>query len=241
MSSSSGEVVDLRELLRVYTPEIARYLFAGTRPNTEFTISFDLDVIKIYEDYDRTERIAFKKERAKNEDAYDKERCIYELSQVGEIPASIPYQVPFRHLCNLLQIHDGDIEKTIAVLPDVKPEQTERIRQRAICAKNWLNGDAPEDFKFALRGAGEKVEFNEAELRAIRNLREIVVMPMDTFRDDRDCADAIYRTAETSDVDGNLMFRVTYQALIGKDHGPRLSNFLRVIQKDRLLSILSAY
>jgi lysyl-tRNA synthetase class 1 len=66
MSSSSGKVINLEDLLRVYTPETARYLFAGTRPNTEFTISFDLDVIKINEDYDRTERIAWNTEPAKD-------------------------------------------------------------------------------------------------------------------------------------------------------------------------------
>ena len=50
MSSSKGAVISLPDVLNVYQPEIVRYLFAGTRPNTEFVISFDLDVIKIYED-----------------------------------------------------------------------------------------------------------------------------------------------------------------------------------------------
>ena len=59
MSSSSGNVISLPDVLNVYQPEIARYMFAGTRPNTEFSISFDLDVIKTYEDYDKTERIAY--------------------------------------------------------------------------------------------------------------------------------------------------------------------------------------
>ena len=54
MSSSKGNVIGLSDVLKVYTPELTRYLFAGTRPNSEFTISFDLDVIKIYEDYDKT-------------------------------------------------------------------------------------------------------------------------------------------------------------------------------------------
>jgi lysyl-tRNA synthetase class 1 len=34
MSSSKGTVVDLPEVLKVYTPELVRYIFAGTRPNT---------------------------------------------------------------------------------------------------------------------------------------------------------------------------------------------------------------
>jgi lysyl-tRNA synthetase class 1 len=242
MSSSSGEVVDLRELLRVYTPELVRYLFAGTRPNTEFTISFDLDVIKIYEDYDRTERIAFKTEPAKNETAYIKERCIYELSQVGEIPDRIPYQVPFRHLCNLLQISDGDITKMISGLPGVRGEHEPRIRERATCAKVWLDEFAPEEFKFTLRNPGEKSDcLSEVELRALKNLRDMICAHKEYFRDDRACSDIIYKTAEMSEVDGKVIFRATYQALIGKDQGPRLSNFLRVIGSERLLDILSAY
>src|SRR3989344_812191 len=53
MSSSLGNVITLKDCLEVYEPEIVRFLFAGTRPNTEFAISFDLDVVKIYEDFDR--------------------------------------------------------------------------------------------------------------------------------------------------------------------------------------------
>jgi lysyl-tRNA synthetase class 1 len=241
MSSSKGEVVDLQDLLRVYTPELARYLFAGTRPNTEFTISFDLDVIKIYEDYDRTERIAFKAEAAKNEDAYRKERRIYELSQTGGVPARLPYQVPFRHLCNLLQIADGDIEKTIAALPDVQDEQRERLVQRCQCAVHWLAEDAPEEFRFTLRGAGERAPLNEAECGAVKALRDSVIAVIKNYADDKACAQAIYQAAEQSGVDSKTLFRAAYQALIGKDQGPRLANFLRVIDPDRLLSILSAY
>ena len=104
MSSSKGKVVDLPDLLRVYQPEVVRYLFAGTRPNTEFVISFDLDVIKIYEDYDKTERIYWGTEKAKDEETRVRESRIYELSQVQKVPSEAPYQVPFRHLCNLLLI-----------------------------------------------------------------------------------------------------------------------------------------
>ncbi|MDR3325370.1 MAG: lysine--tRNA ligase [Spirochaetaceae bacterium] len=241
MSSSKGEVVDLKELLRVYTPELVRYLFAGTRPNTEFTISFDLDVIKIYEDYDRTERIAFKAEAAKSEEIFLKERRIYELSQTGAVPEALPYQAPFRHLCSLLQIADGDIEKTIAALPDVQDEQRERLVQRCRCAVNWLEEDAPEEFRFKLRGAGEKAPLTEAECGAVKALRDGVVAHIEEYADDKACAAAIYEAAERSGVDGKMLFRAAYQALIGKDQGPRLANFLRVVEKGRLLSILSEY
>jgi lysyl-tRNA synthetase class 1 len=254
MSSSGGKVVDLPDLLRVYTPELVRYLFAGTRPNTEFTISFDLDVIKIYEDYDKTERIAWGDERARDENAFEREKRIYEFSQVQTGPGGIPampalkpYQIPFRHLCNLIQIADGDIEKAIEALArkgagGAPPgtEQIPGIRGRAICAKYWIEECAPEEFRFKLRGPG-KAELSGAEAGAVRALRDRVVAGIENYADDKSCAEAIYQVASDQGMEGKALFRAAYQALIGKDQGPRLANFLRSIGKDRLMEILAAY
>jgi lysyl-tRNA synthetase class 1 len=265
ISSSSGEVVDLGDVLKVYTPELARYLFAGTRPNTEFTISFDLDVIKIYEDYDRTERIAWKTEAARDEAAYLREKRIYEFSQTAvspegktAMPPVRPYQVPFRHLCNLIQIADGDIDKTIANLPVEGPgtEQIPALYARAVCAKYWVENCAPEEFRFRLKSgssgggdsspgsadnASDRARFSEAERGALRLLRDDVVSRIETFSDDKSCAEAIYAAAEKAGLEGKALFRAAYQALIGKEQGPRLANFLRSIEKKRLLESLGSY
>ncbi|GHV20372.1 lysine--tRNA ligase [Spirochaetia bacterium] len=238
MSSSKGRVIDLPTLLRVYTPEIVRFLFVGTRPNTEFTISFDLDVIKIYEDYDRCERIAWKVDTAKDDATYQKERRIYELSQVENIPDVMPYQIPFRHLCSLLQIADGGIEKTIMALNDVKPEQKAGLTARCVCALNWIADYAPDDFCFKLKEKSDAAALNETERAAVRDLRDNVIAKIETFTDDKSCAEAIYDVAKAHNIDGKVLFRASYQALIGKDQGPRLASFLRSIDKTRLLNIL---
>jgi lysyl-tRNA synthetase class 1 len=254
ISSSSGVVIDLKDLLKVYTPETVRYLFAGTRPNTEFTISFDLDVIKIYEDYDKTERIAWKVETAKDEETYQRERRIYELSQVSLspegktlMPELMPLQVPFRHLCNLIQIADGDINKAVEGIcrsrQDLTEGQLTPLRARAICAKYWVEECAPEEFRFRLRPEGKDVapNLNAAEIAAVRELRDRVITRIETYPDDKSCAEAIYDTAEHAGLDGKALFRASYQAIIGKDQGPRLANFLRSVNKERLLGILAAY
>jgi len=257
MSSSKGKVIDLPDVLRVYTPEIARYLFAGTRPNTEFTISFDLDVIKIYEDYDKTERIAWGDEKAKDEATFLREKRIYELSQVsldGEgrttMPAIKPYQIPFRHLCNLIQIADCDIEKTIerikggnvcGVNSVPSDAQLPALLTKCRCAKYWIEECAPEEFRFRLRPSGEKTDLSEKESAGIKLLRDSVVSNIEKYTDDKACAEAIYKCAEDSGLEGKELFRAAYQALIGKDQGPRLANFLRSIDKDRLLAILEKY
>ena len=243
MSSSKGKVVDLPDVLRVYTPEVTRYLFVSSRPNAEFTISFDLDVIKIYEDYDKTERIAWKLEEAKDEATYQRERRIYELSQVSTAELSVkPYQAPFRHLCNLIQIADGDTEKAILGL-GARPEQLPVLRRRAACAKYWVEECAPEDFRFKLKAAGEEAspELSDAEKAAVRSLRDKLIARIETIPDDKSCAEAIYKIAEEEGMEGKALFRAAYQALIGKDQGPRLANFLRSIDKERLLGILAIY
>jgi len=241
MSSSRGKVVDLYDVLKVYTPELTRYLFAGTRPNTEFSISFDLDVIKIYEDYDKTERIAWGAEKAKNEEVYAKERRIYELSQPEGLPARMPYQVPFRHLTSLLQIADGDIDRVLAGLPDLQEDQVPAFRRRCECAKYWVAECAPDEFRFSLRGPGEVADLADAEKAAIRDLRDRVIAGIDGYADDKSCAEAIYAVAADHGMDGKALFRAAYQALVAKDQGPRLAGFLRSIDKQRLLAILSAY
>jgi lysyl-tRNA synthetase class 1 len=253
ISSSSGDVIDLGDMLKVYTPQLVRYLFAGTRPNTEFAVSFDLDVIKIYEDYDKTERIAWKLEPAKNDDAYQWERRIYELSQPQTSPdgktlpleqMAKPYQIPFRHFCSLIQIADGDVEKalaSIAASPNgPSKEQLVPLRARAECAKYWVTHYAPDEFRFKLKSPGMPTTgLSPQEQAAIKLLCDEVVSRIETFTDDKPCAEAIYKVAEKAGIEPKALFRAAYQVLIGKDQGPRLASFLRAIDKQRLLGILT--
>lgn len=104
-----------------------------------------MDVLKVYEDYDKTERIVYGIDKAKSEDHFNKEKRIYMLSQIdGKIPETMPYQITIRMLSTLLQIYSGDADKVIASLGDVKPEQEERLRRRIACAWFWIQHSAPD-------------------------------------------------------------------------------------------------
>jgi lysyl-tRNA synthetase class 1 len=235
MSTSSGYGVDLRGVLAVYQPEVTRYLFAGTRPNTEFSISLDLDVIKTYEDYDKTERIAWGIEKAKNDEVFQREKRIYELSQVNGMPAAMPYQVPFRHLCNLLQINSGDIDAVIAFLGDVTPDQEATFRARGKCAWYWICECAPEGFRYTL---GEKTALDETEIAAVAKLTQDVIPRMDALSE-KELGQSLYDLAALLAIDPKALFAACYKALIGKDQGPRLANFLKCIGRERLERILA--
>ncbi|MDD3903488.1 MAG: lysine--tRNA ligase [Sphaerochaeta sp.] len=239
ISSSSGEVVSLYDVLEVFTPEITRYMFAGTRPNTEFAISFDLDVLKIYEDYDNCERIYFGLLPV-NEKRFAKEKRIYELSQVGEIPTEACYQIPFRHLCNLLQLHEGDITHAIASLGEMTESQKKRLENRCICAWNWITNFAPEEFKYRLStDADEKIELSEVEAKAITDLKALVEV-MESI-EDKEYTTRLYDAAKLNGLDTKEFFQLVYRIMIGKDQGPKLGPFIKTCGKEKVLSILKRY
>jgi lysyl-tRNA synthetase class 1 len=239
ISSSSGEVVSLYDVLEVYTPEITRYMFAGTRPNTEFSISFDLDVLKIYEDYDNCERIYFDLLPV-NEKRKAKEKRVYELSQVGEIPTEACYQIPFRHLCNLLQIHSGNIDEVLSTLEAMTKSQEERLRVRCACAWNWITQFAPEEFKFKLASEAEaKVSVEGDLLKAVQALSS-VVSQMDDL-DEKAFVTMLYAAATDNGVETSDFFTAVYQVLIGKEKGPKLAPFIQACGKDKVLPILKRY
>ncbi len=241
ISSSSGEVVSLKDVLEIYQPEMVRYMFASTRPNTEFTISFDLDVIKLYEDYDRCEKIYFGGESV-NENRAAKERRIYELSQVDKVRATMPTQVPFRHLCSLIQIQDGNADGVIEFLEiNTDEEDLKKIRTRARCAWNWTRQYAPDSFRFALRPRGSTpIELTEGQRGAIGLLRREIEQNLDSH-DEKSLSGAIYTLAGEAGMEPKEFFKLVYRVLIEKEMGPRLAGFLLTIGKGRALELLGGY
>ncbi len=243
ISSSSGDVVSVRDVLEVYQPEIVRHLFVGTRPNAEFAISFDLDVIKIYEDYDKCERIYFGIEEV-GEKRRAKEARIYELSQVHAVPERAPLQIPFRHFCNLLQITAGDIDRAVALFPgtdSLSEEELHRLRRRGSCAWNWINRFAPDDFRFTLKtGAEPPIELSDVQRVAVVALAD-EVRDRAAEHDEKSLAQAIYDIAAANGIEPKELFQIMYQVLVGKDQGPRLAGFLLTLGQSRVEEILGPY
>ena len=52
---------------------------------------------------------------------------------------------------------------------------------------------------------------------------------------------AVYAVAQECGIEPKALFNAMYQALIGKDQGPRLASFMKIIGKSRLEAILSVY
>lgn len=240
MSSSLGEVITLRECLEIYEPEIIRYLFASTRPNVEFAISFDLDVIKVYEDYDKTERVYFDEKLVESKKRYLKECRNYEFSQVGNIPKKMPLQVPFRHLTNLVQVHEGDVKKVLEEYKTfIKTDfDKKKLTTRALCAWNWVQKYAPEDMKFKIHekvSDAIKEKLNEDQRKAIKLLVE--KMKKEKY-DEGSLFEEFYNICQELKMDNKVFFKGVYLALIGKERGPKLAGFILTIGVNKVVNLL---
>ena len=236
MSSSKGEVITLKEVLEIYEPEVTRYLFAGTRPNREFAISFDADVINVYEEFDKAERIYFGAEQLQDEKKAEKYKIAYELSYIGKIPKIIPYQPKFRHLSMLLQINSLNIDKAVGYFEkELKNEYDKgRLRTRVQCAKNWLEKYAPEEFKFMVQ---EKcvIALNKEEKKL---LEELSTKLLEKNWTDVELHEEIYILCKNHNIQPKDFFTLAYRVLINKEKGPRLGSFILEIGREKVAKLL---
>ncbi len=237
MSSSKGEVITLKDVLEIYEPEITRYIFAGTRPNREFAISFDADVLKIYEDFDRTERVYFGIEKIGDKKAV-KEKAAYELSYIGKIPSSIPYQPGFRHLTTLLQINNLDVDKVVKYFEKELKNQHDkkRLRIRAECAKNWLQKYAPEEFTFSVQETST-VQLTASQKKVIHDLAQKLLEREWT---DVDLHEEMYVLCKNHTLSPQDFFKVAYKILINKEKGPRLAAFILEIGRKKVAALFKS-
>lgn len=242
LSSSSGQLITLAEAQEVYEPAVIRWIFASRKPNLDFTIAFDLDVMRTYDDFDRCERYAYGVEAGEDRKV-SYEKRIYELSCV-KMPESfgkLPAQFGFRHLCNQLQIQEGNIEKTREQYADtILTELDEaRFRSRAERAWRWISTFAPEEFKFKVRALGEVTE-KTSQPEAVKGVIEILSRPGIEKMDENVLANAIYEVMKSHGLDAKRFFPEVYKVLIGKPNGPKLATFLQAIGPTRAALLLKA-
>jgi lysyl-tRNA synthetase, class I len=233
-ASSSGNVVTLTEMLEIYEPEIVRYLFAGTRPNREFSISFDTDVLALYEEFDRVERVYFGLEKV-NDKKTAQFKAAYELSFIGQIPKTIPYQPGIRHLTTILQIYDFDIDKVVGYFEkELKNEHDKkRLRVRAECAMNWVQKYAPEDFRFKVQ---EKCLVT-VSAQGKKILSELASKLEEKDWTDKELHEEMYILCKNNDFPAGDFFKLAYNVLVNKDKGPRLASFILEIGKEKVAGL----
>ena len=213
-SGSKGNALTISEVLEIYEPEILRYLFVSTRPNKGFQISFDNDVIKIYEDFDSLENKYYKKL------ANPQEKRIYELSKL-KVTKEKPERISFRHLITLVQIGK------VGELKDTKKSRAKRV-------KKWLEKYAEEDMKFEIQNK-INISLTEKQKQALIALKES--LSVKDYNED-ELFNEFYNICNAVEIDGKEFFKTTYNIIINKNKGPRLASLILAIGKEKIIKLL---
>jgi len=229
MSGSLGNVITLGNCLEIYEPQILRYLFASTKPNKEFAISFDGDVIKIYADFDKLEQDYFDKKLDK------KQKRIYELS-ITKKPEKV-FAAPFRQLIELVQSRKP--EEIIAFYKKQggikSKEDKERTEKRSVLAKNWLKY-APKEFLFKIQEKINKEKIKSIKEGYRKSLKKLVAQ-IKKVETENEIIRKIKEIIEKNNLDTKEFFRVAYLIILGKEKGPRLSSII-MLEKEKIIKLL---
>jgi lysyl-tRNA synthetase, class I len=244
-SSSKGGVVTVADCLEVYEPQVLRWIFASYRPNTEFQISFDLDVIKVYEDFDRVVRLAHEVDDGSRKDKKRQvARRTLQLSQPDhariEAGSEPPSLVQFRHMSVVLQIFDGDIAGARAHFEKVGILRDDRDRrlfeQRARCCWNWIEKYAPEDFRYRIRTEPVVRQLDEEPQRLLGSL--VAFLEQTPEADDKALGEHMKGLAQSTPGGLEQFYPVVYDLLIDRDRGPKLTSLLATMGSNRALPLL---
>jgi lysyl-tRNA synthetase class 1 len=245
ISSSKGEVLTVSDCLEIYEPEVLRWIFTAARPSAEFQISFDLDVIKLYEDYDRSMRLAHQPDDGGRNDR--KRRTARRTLQLascdhhrirGGDPA--PFVPPFRGLSMILQVYDGSTATSLAHYEGRGEITTDaeraRFNARAECVWNWIERYAPDDFRYRIRD--QAVSRNlEGDPREVIG-RLVSVLERDLNISEAELIEQLKVICDGTTLEPRTFFPYAYDLILDRPKGPKLSTLITTMGAERAIPLL---
>lgn len=228
MSSSKGNVITISDLLEVYEPEVIRYMYT-TKINKSFEISFDADLLNVYNYYDKAKKMYYNKteETAIDENEVRK----YWLSKLTNEYIELPQ---FSVCVNAIQIAVGNIKKAKEVLKKTG-HPYKNADERLKLAWNWVQKYAPEQFKFTVKQNLEEIKEDIRLNTWSEEIKELLSETADEIEKEKtgdELQQFIFETAKKKEIPIKIAFMTFYQLILGKSRGPKLGPFLTSLNKE---------
>lgn len=233
MSASKGTGLDAVEGAKLMPPEVVRYFILQPPPSKRLYFDPVNGVVKMMDEF-----AAFAAKTDKTED----EKQLWYICNRGQDTGRMVSRVPFSHLVASYQASLKDADKTIEVIKrtehsDLADQDAEIIKNELKFIDQWLNTRAPEEVKFSLLEKIESDNFSTVQKQVLSSLAEkIEQAPADA--DGEWFHKAIYDLKNESNLAPKELFQTLYQAIIGKDSGPRAGWFMSLLPRDWLISRL---
>jgi lysyl-tRNA synthetase class 1 len=210
-------------MLEVVPPEVLRYLVVKTRPMRSISFDPGLPLLALVDEFD---------------DAASSARDPRAMALSGADQFK-PVGVPFRHLVNVVQMADFDLDQTIVILRrnGYPVEDEAAAKERAGYAIRWIREFAPEEARFSVQRVlpGPARDLGPAERTFLRRLAANL-RPGQTGEE---IHALIYDVAKESGMEKTTAaFEAIYRVFLGRTRGPRAGWFLAFLDRPFVLARL---
>jgi lysyl-tRNA synthetase class 1 len=223
LSSSSGNIVTVDEVLELLEVEVLRYFFTKDPKKQR---DFDIGAVdRLVDEFDRFEAAYF---GAVDVDGLEAERAERAYPMVvEELPDERPVRVPYRFAAVLGMTDNRELRLQMArrsghVPADAAEADVERALARVEKARAWARR-TDNEFNYRLAEELPDVEFDADTEAALEDLADFVAAEAP---DAETLQGEIYETAKRNDVDVGTLFEAGYRLFLAETEGPRLGPFL---------------
>jgi len=235
MSASKGNVVFVSDVLDVYLPEVLRYIFVGNRPTADFPISFDEDVLKIYDDFYRCEAAYYGETQGLTDKRVANLKRIYALCVAKPLKVK-PVQLGFRTAALIVQTSKkSEWLGKVKELVKVRKSDESRVKDLLECSAFWVEYYAPENHTFVVNNKAPKIKLKPEVKKALKELGAKLSKKDYSFDKLNSLIFEIARPVGFKD-----FFTAAYQVIISKERGPKLAPFIISVGRGKIGKLLSS-
>ncbi len=226
LSSSSGNVVTVDEVLALLEPEVLRYFFVR---NPKRAKDFDLSRIDLLVDeFDRFERIYFGEEEDENLTRLAERAYPMVVDEVREERVRFPYTFA----AVLGMVDDPELRERMArneghITAETPEWAIEDAMERVEKARTWAER-MDNEYNYRLQTDLPEVDLADDVAAALSDLATYVA----AGHTGEEIQGEIYETARRHDVEVGDFFEAGYRLFFDQTQGPRLGNFLGELETD---------
>lgn len=235
MSSSAGNVLTLTDLLDVYDKNLILWFYAKNRPNHQFNIALDEDVLRAYTEYDRMVKTYF-------EGKLDSKNASI-LSLTGVKPSYLS-NPNFGYIANFLPMVSYNENALVKLLSKENIDcNTIYFKNRLLRAKCWL--EKYNNSKINIIEAFNQ-EFYDTLTEEEKNwLKNTLLVLKNNYESTQDLQNDLYAIVKNGKEESKELknkqkryFQIIYNLLLGQDRGPKMGLLLSAMDYDLITSRL---
>ncbi len=235
MASSTGNVLTLSDLLDVYDKNLILWFYAKNRPNHQFNIALDEDVLRYYAEYDRMVKAFFEGKLDENNSD------IISLTGVTKDYLNNPN---FGYIANFLpMVSYNEIALSKLLSKENIDCNTPYFKSRLLRAKNWLEKYDNNKLKVLDSFNSDYYDtLNDTEKAWIKNTLDVLNDEYETSQELQSALFAIVKNGEEDQKElknkQKRYFQIIYNLILGTDNGPKMGLLLSAMPYDVILSKL---